>query len=333
MHKATGFMERVGTWLEDTWWRQGDPPRILTWFTPAYAACRDFNQEMRVRKAVAPPMPLISVGNITAGGSGKTPFVLWLATELQGKGFKPVILCRGDGGTLKKPRVLQPDDNVAVTGDEARLLLDSCSCPVIAGRDRVQGAMLARGLGNLLILDDGFQYRQLKRECDIVLIPAEGIGNGEQLPAGPLREPVSSLRRAHIIVRTGDQRAAPLHMGTEWGWHARTAKLHQIKGPKRPPPDHVLAVSAIARPWRFTDSLQKSGVQIADRLCFPDHHLFTSGEIIPWLKCGLPVVVTAKDAVKLTSLWPEDQPLWVLEQQFEGDKGLLDAILTPILSH
>jgi len=325
-------MGRIEAWFEGIWWRQNPPPSILTWMSPAYAICRDFNQRMRIRKAVMPPMPLISVGNITAGGSGKTPFVIWLTAELQARGFRPVILCRGDGGKLQKPRILQLTDKVAIIGDEARLLLDSCDCPVIAGRDRVQGARLARGRGNILILDDGFQYRQLKRQCDVVLVPAEGIGNGCQIPAGPLREPAGSLGRAHVIVRTGKQTAIPLNMGEEWRWYAHAVNLHQVRGPEQKAPDHVLAVSAIARSWRFIRSLQKSGVHIVDHVQFPDHHAFSSRDIDSCLKRGLTITVTAKDAVKLTPVWPEDEPLWVLEQQYAGDEGLLDAILTPILS-
>jgi len=94
----------------------------------------------------------------------------------------------------------------------------------------------------------------------------------------------------------------------------------------------ILAVSAIARPWRFEQSLQKSGVHVVDHLKFPDHHAFSSRDIDSCLKRGLPITVTAKDAVKLTPVWPEDEPLWVLKQQYAGDEGLLDAILTPILS-
>jgi len=325
-------MGRVEAWFEGIWWRQDPPPSILAWLSPAYAMCRDFNQRMRIRKAVIPATPLISVGNITVGGSGKTPFVIWLAAELQARGFRPVILCRGDGGKLRKPRILQVADKVTIIGDEARLLLDSCTCPVIAGRDRVQGARLARGLGNILILDDGFQYRQLKRQCDVVLVPAEGVGNGLQLPAGPLREPVGSLGRAHVIVRTGKQTAIPLNMGTEWRWYAHAVNLHQVRGPEQKTPDCILAVSAIARSWRFIHSLQKSGVHVVDHVRFPDHHVFSSREIDSCLKRGLPITVTAKDAVKLTPVWPEDEPLWVLEQQYDGDQDLLDAILTPILS-
>jgi len=323
---------KAEAWLEDIWWRPVPPPLFLGWMGPVYGIFRAASQQARICRASTPPLPLISVGNITVGGSGKTPFVIWLAQALQSRGFRPVLLCRGDGGSLKKPRILQAEDEVLITGDEARLLMESCHCPVIAGKDRVQGAGLAAELGDILILDDGFQYRQLKRQCDVVLVPAEGIGNGCQLPAGPLREQVASLARANVIVRTGEQAATPLTQGKEWQWGARKAEPRQLLGTKQGTPSRLLAVSAIARSWRFLDSLQKNGVQVEGHIRFPDHHLFSDHDIRYCLKRGLPIIVTSKDAVKLLPLWPADQPLWVLEQIFAGDEGLLDAILLPILS-
>ncbi len=328
----TKMAGKVEAWFESLWWSKKSPPLALIWLSRLYALMRNRDQHRRLERAMPSPLPMISVGNITVGGSGKTPFVIWLAVQLQAKGFKPVILCRGDGSKLEQARILSEQDQVTLVGDEARLLFDSCSCPVVAGKDRMAGAMLARELGDILILDDGFQYRQLKRLSDIVLIPAEGAGNGWQLPAGPLREPLEALGRAHVIVRTGEEIPVSLNLGKEWRWYSCASALKQVKGPKQVKPGRALAISSIARPQRFIDSLKKEGVKAEHYFRFPDHHRYAVGDIKPCLDSKLPSITTTKDAVKLMPLWPKERPLWVLEQQGQGDKGLLDAILAPILS-
>ncbi|MFQ5355220.1 MAG: tetraacyldisaccharide 4'-kinase [Mariprofundaceae bacterium] len=328
----TKIAGKVEAWCESLWWSQRSPPLALIWLSRLYTLLRNRDQLRRIERAVSPPLPMISVGNITVGGSGKTPFVIWLAVRLQSKGFKPVILCRGDGGKLEQARVLSEQDQATLVGDEARLLFESCSCPVIAGKDRIAGAMLARKLGDILILDDGFQYRQLKRLSDIVLIPTEGIGNGWQLPAGPLREPLEALNRAHVVVRTGSEQPASLHLAKEWRCFPCLSILKQLKGPKQAKPEHALAISSIARPQRFIDSLKREGIEVKHYFRFPDHHRYAARDIKPCLDSNLPLITTTKDAVKLVPLWPKERPLWVLEQQGQDDKGLLDAILAPILS-
>jgi tetraacyldisaccharide 4'-kinase len=323
---------RLEAWFESLWWHHDRPPFILAWLSRLYAVLRNRDQRRRLGKASDPPLPMISVGNITVGGSSKTPFVIWLANRLQHRGLSPVVLCRGDGGKLKQPRIVRDYDQADIIGDEARLLFESCSCPVIVARDRVKGAKLAEGLGDILILDDGFQYRQLRRQCDVVLIPAEGIGNGWQLPAGPLREPISALGRAHIIIRTGGQEITPLGPDKEWHWYPCDTKLRQVRGVEQETPSRAVAISSIARPERFLDALNTAGIEVVRHFRFPDHHRYSAGDLQPCLRGSLPVIATSKDGVKLIPLWPDEPPLWILEQQGRGDRGLLDAILAPILS-
>jgi len=176
------------------------------------------------------------------------------------------------------------------------------------------------------------QYRQLQRDCDIVLVPATGVGNGHEIPAGPLREPLSALARVDIIVRTGDGPADPLGYGREWPWRTVSRGLEQISGPPSPTPARVLAMSAIARAGRFVRSLEEEGCEVTGHLRFPDHYAYSAADVHKALASGLDVAVTAKDAVKLRSLWPENRPLWLLRQEGEDTPGLLDAILTPILA-
>ncbi len=321
-------MSSLHQWIEDIWWQGNVPPVWLRMFEPVYAAINRRNLDRRAGRSIRPKLPLISAGNITAGGSGKTPFVIWLAGQLKDAAYAPVILCRGDGGTLSAPRQIEPDDDPALVGDEALLLTQQCGCPVIAGQDRVQASEMAAALGNILILDDGFQYRQLQRACDIVLVPAEGVGNGHQIPAGPLREPVSELARADIIIRTGPAHAVPLTTSREWQWQAEPGSLHDVMCTGAGLPEKVFAATGIARSQRFFADLESIGLDIAATRTFADHHRFTASDVEELTAPGHQVAVTGKDAVKLTALWPAGIPLWVLPQHGHGEAGLFDAVLT-----
>ncbi len=312
--------------IERIWWQAAEPPRLLRLAEPLYAAISRRHLARRARRATQPPLPLISVGNITVGGSGKTPFVIWLAEALQRAGHAPVILCRGDGGSGARTRRVMPGDDPAQCGDEAVLLAGS-DFPVIAGRDRVAGARVAGELGDVIILDDGFQYRQLERACDIVLVPADGVGNGRLIPAGPLREPLSALDRADIIVRSGAGDGRPLTKRKEWRWRAGAGALRDAMQLETTAPAQVLAATGIARPRRFVEDLGRAGVRITSECFFPDHHRFSATDVRRLLEHRMPVAVTAKDAVKLTRLWPRDVPLWVLPQHGRGENGLAEAIL------
>ncbi len=323
--------------IEAMWWSNKTPPASLRLLSRAYTAINRANLESRFNKRVRPALPMISIGNISVGGSGKTPFVIWLVEVLSGKGFRPVVLCRGDGGKLRSPRLLDSSTSAELCGDEAKLLADACDCPVIAGRDRVAASALAEGYGDILILDDGFQYRQLERILDVVLIPTTGLGNGFQIPAGPLRENIQALERADFIVRTGNESTfSPLTEKRNWHWHSEPSGLKQICGTAAEAPKQCFAATAIARPERFFNDLRGLGMTLEKTFSFPDHHRFSRQEVASLLHQGLPVIVTGKDAVKLKPLWEAlgaSQPLWVLEQKANPEQGLPDALLEHILSH
>ena len=319
-------------WFETLWWRESTPPAWLVAISRLYALMRDRDQAQRLSHVHSVNVPVISIGNITVGGSGKTPFVIWLTGKLIERGWKPVVLCRGDGGKIRHARVLSVKADAESAGDEAMLLLKSCACPVVAGQDRVAGAKIAANLGNLIVLDDGMQYRQLKRDCEVTLVPAVGIGNAHELPAGPLREPIAALERSDVVVRTGEGASEPLINAKEWHWQTVPKGLEQIAGPKAAQPNELLAMSAIARPQRFIKSLTDMGFKVPEHLRFPDHHVYTLADIRKAINTGLDVAVTSKDAVKLRPIWPKEEPLWLLRQEGQEPKGLIDAILVPILT-
>ena len=313
--------------IEKMWWGKKQPPVSLKMMSYLYRLINQLNLTARKRRCVAPPIPMISVGNLTAGGSGKTPFVIWLSGLLKQDGYRPVLICRGDGGKSREPHLVNDGSDPLIVGDEAVLLYQSSGCPVIAGRDRVRAAYMAAEYGDLIILDDGFQYRQLDRACDLVLIPAEGIGNGHLIPAGPLREPIEALERADMVIRTGEcDTIEPLSSGREWRWWSHEFQLTQITGPKSEIPTHAVASTAIARPERFLRSLDKLNIRIEEKHLFPDHHPFTQSDIAQISNSDLPVIVTAKDAVKLKRIWPANRQLWVLEQSSVAEPGLFEAI-------
>jgi len=332
MRAGMGIVSRI----EALWWKKEQPPLLLRGLSVIYAAISACNLNRRHKRAIEPSLPMISVGNITVGGSGKTPFVIWLCGELQQRGYQPVVLCRGDGGTLKKPRHLRHGDQASLVGDEALLLARRCNAPVIAGRDRIESCRMAAKLGDVIILDDGFQYRQLKRHCDIVLIPCEGVGNGCQIPAGPLREPLNQLQRADLIVRSGNGDAVPPEYEQkpekEWLWQSKATNLVQIAGPKNPSPIHCTLTAAIARPERFIQSVESS-ITLENTIIYSDHHRYTSADVNHIIASGLPVLCTEKDAVKLLPLWPDQHQLWVLPIAGEGEQGLPEAIIKTMLSH
>lgn len=332
-------MSKIHLKIENMWWSNEKPPLLFRTASQLYRVMNHFNLKGRKRRSVSPPVPMISVGNLTAGGSGKTPFVIWLAALLKKVGFKPVIISRGDGGKSGPPQLLNNQSDPLTVGDEAVLLNRKCDCPVIAGRDRIRASRMAAEYGDIIILDDGFQYQQLERRCDIVLIPAEGVGNGHLIPAGPLREPVEALNRADLIVRTGQSdepksdepksdEVKPLSIGKEWRWWSCENQLTQLTGDRAETPRKAIALTAIARPQRFIQSLKKLDIEIIEAFLFPDHHPFSETDISLATDRNLPVVVTAKDAVKLQNIWPDDQELWVLEQSADAESGLFEAIKT-----
>jgi len=320
-------MCRLHQKIEQMWWSGDRPSLLLRTASRFYRLINNHNLNSRKNRSIYPSLPMISVGNITVGGSGKTPFVIWLATLLKNEGFRPVILCRGDGGKGGSPELLRENSAPQKVGDEAVLLYRESGCPVISGQDRVLAAKIAQDYGDLILLDDGFQYLQLKRACDIVLIPAEGVGNGHLIPAGPLRESTEALKRADLIVRTGQaEKSEPFSQGKEWRWWSDESQLDQIAGHHHQKPSRAVSFTAIARPGRFLQSLEKLGVDIVESYTFPDHHLFSTEDIQKSIRHDEAVIITAKDAVKLQNIWPSDRPLWVLTQKPMAETGLFEAI-------
>jgi subfamily B ATP-binding cassette protein MsbA len=272
------------------------------------------------------PVPVIVVGNITVGGTGKTPFVIWLAEWLRGRGFEPGIVSRGYRGRRERD-VLSVDANTdpIMAGDEAPLLAARTGCPVVVAGDRIGAVqqLLQDNACDVVISDDGLQHYALVRDIEIVVVDAERrFGNGRCLPAGPLREPIARLEEVDFVVANGAP-AAP----NEWSMAITPRAFVKLRSGERLTPDafvagqtiRVHAVAGIGNPQRFFDTLDSLGIDV-DARPLPDHHVFVTADVA--FADGLPVVVTEKDAVKIRTLGESDVPahVWYLE---------IDASLSP----
>jgi len=277
------------------------------------------------------PVPVISVGNLAVGGTGKTPAVIALARALGASGKRVGILTRGYKGTVTSGALLVSDGrevlaDAATAGDEAVLLARTLpGVPVAVGPRRARaGRLLLDGPGaDVLLLDDGFQHRALVRDADVVLVDGNApFGNGRLLPRGPLRESPCALARADaVLVRAAAGEAPPLeavrcytaaHVGAA---HTRVTGI--VDADFRPVPAltdvPVLAAAGIARPERFRVTLEETGARVVDFVPYPDHMAYTAADARTLCdRAGAAgaeaVAVTAKDAVKLGALWPADGP-------------------------
>jgi tetraacyldisaccharide 4'-kinase len=244
-------------------------------------------------------MPVIVVGNITVGGTGKTPLVAWLAGYLREQGFRPGIIARGYGGRAKSwPQQVRPDSDPAVVGDEAVLLASLTGCPIAVGPRRVATAeaLIKYNDVDLVISDDGLQHYALQRDIEIIVIDGvRRFGVGFMLPAGPLREPVGRLKEADLLVVNGIGGAG------EHPMKLKSGAAHNLRdeGVTRPVSDfrdsRVHAVAGIGNPERFFQMLRQV-IRRVEEHPFPDHHRYRANDLR--FDDDAPVLMTAKDAVK-----------------------------------
>jgi tetraacyldisaccharide 4'-kinase len=274
------------------------------------------------RPVVQSPVPVIVVGNVSVGGTGKTPFVIWLAEQLKQRGRRVGIVTRGYRGKgTRWPRAVAPDSDPEEVGDEPVLLARRTGCPVAAGPDRVAcvEALLEHGRVDVVLSDDGLQHYRLGRSFEIAVVDgARGMGNGLCLPAGPLREPVSRLQEVDAIVVNGG----------EWGhagvfraeavvtkvYHLKDGALRTLESFKAEP---VHAVAGIGNPQRFFDLLRDADLEVEE------HPLADHAEIGPeQLSFDEPgaVLITEKDAVKCEHLKPDGVWCVVVDFKFDADK-------------
>ena len=301
-------------------------------------------------------VPVIVIGNISAGGTGKTPLTLALAQQLIRRGRHPLIVSRGHGGSAQQPQRVTPDSDVRQVGDEPLLMARRNLCPVWIGKDRAtsaQAALQANPQCDVVLCDDGLQHYRLRRDVEIAVIDgARGFGNGFMLPAGPLREPVSRLQTVDAVV-VNVQARFPLTEGevaneslrefifddgdASTGQYAMRLSgdiFHNLLDPGKTATAAELrklrchAVAGIGHPQRYFRHLAALGLNIVEH-AFPDHHPYRAADL-SFADCDA-LLLTEKDAVKCSAF--ADERYWVLRVEARIDPALTDHILRKIAHH
>lgn len=319
--------QRLQQALPDAWYR-GAPWLCLLWplewtfraasFTRRYAFRRGLRRSYRA------PVPVVVIGNITLGGTGKTEVVIALVQALRERGIVAGVVSRGHGAAgSPAPRWVGAHSTARECGDEPLLIQRRGGCPCVVAGNRAAAvqALLRRARVDIVLSDDGLQHYSLGRDLEVVLYDAQAaFGNGHCLPAGPLREPLSRLAQADFVLSRGgagddaDVRYLPealIHLQRD----ERVEVSPQAIGRE------VYAVAGLGRPALFIDMLERAGFAVTPRL-FPDHHRFRAADF-----AGLrdrPVIMTQKDAVKCTALVGDNA--WFLRVSAQLPARLVDAV-------
>lgn len=277
------------------WNQQSLPAKILSPISLVYASAVANRVKQKGYKS---KLPVICVGNLVAGGAGKTPTALYITHLLQSKGLKPHFLASGYSASLKiATKVI--DEDASKYGDEAVLL--SKTAPAWIGRDRAQTAQMAEAeKADALVLDDGFQNPSLEKTFSVIVVDGEyGFGNGRVIPAGPLRElPQEAAKRADAVIIIGEQ-TAKIGKFTLPTFSANV----EISFPDFIRDENIVAFCGLARPEKFFNSLKKEGLKVIEEISFPDHHPYSESDLKAVLsiasQSAAVVVTTEKDYVKI----------------------------------
>lgn len=290
-------------WVERRWYSDRGAPTWLLPLSALYAYLTRARRQRLQARAVRLPVPVIVVGNISVGGTGKTPLAIWLVEHLREWGWQPGVISRGYGGRAPSyPWRVTARSRPSECGDEPLLIAQRTGVPVVVGPDRVAAAraLIAGGSVDVIVSDDGLQHYRLARNLEICVIDgARGLGNGHVLPAGPLREAPSRLNEVPLVVVNGRVDFPLAHEGridlqlratdAEPLQNGAPLRLDRLRGQR------VHALAGIGHPQRFFDMLRGRGIDVIAHP-FPDHHAFV-GQDIHFLD-SLPVLMTEKDAIK-----------------------------------
>ena len=341
--------DALSRWLEGIWYRGKPGVALLAPFAGVFAIVTALRRAAfrrglcRVHRA---RVPVVIIGNLSVGGTGKSPLVATLALALQQRGLRVGILLRGYGSAARAPTRVTADTTAQSVGDEALMLAAASGAPVMVSPDRAAGAQALENIGvELILCDDGLQHYALARDLEIVVIDASrGLGNGRLLPAGPLREGRTRLATVDWVVVNGNAAASDI---AEWRGRTGTLSMALVPEALRSVSDArgwrslesfrgglVHAVAAIGHPARFFAMLRAAGLELIEHP-FADHHAFVATDLL--FGDDLPVLMTAKDAVKCRPF--ADARCWEVPVAVrlapDGGAALIDALtsfVTPSLA-
>ncbi len=328
--KSAGSSFLVAAWYSNTMWVKALTP--LSYLYQVLASVR--RNWLTKRPVWKSPVPLIVVGNIAVGGTGKSPLVIGIVQYLKELGLRPGVVSRGYGGKSNHyPKEVTSTTSASIVGDEPLMIYKRTGVPVVVGPDRVSATrqLLAHHDCDLVVSDDGLQHYALGRDVEIAVIDgARGLGNGLCLPAGPLREPASRLAEVDLVVINGEDSVLRLAGATNsLTMQLKPIRLVNMLSGKGQPVDllegkTVHAVAGISHPERFFKTLGSLGIVVIPHE-FPDHHTFTIDDVS--FDDNMPVLMTEKDAVKIERLGFSEDLYWYLEVEACFDKEKIDTLL------
>jgi tetraacyldisaccharide 4'-kinase len=328
--------------LRHAWQRRGLLALLFLpflWLHIVWRGLRAVGWRLGIASPVRLPVPVVVVGNLSVGGTGKTPLVIEIVQALRARGWSPGVVSRGYGGRSDQPTLVDPGSDPAQCGDEPILIRCLTGAPVVVGRDRVAAARLLLSIHkscNLIIADDGLQHRRLGRDLEIAILNPAGIGNGLLLPAGPLRDPPERLRKVDAVVLHGH--VPPVRIYSPfYRMHTSVQETVSMNAPvrrmalvdlareQRERKLRLLAMCAIGAPERFFSMLRTEGLA-CDEVALPDHDRIQASMLPPGRYDR--VLLTEKDAVKChkDSRLGHDDRIWVVPLHCQLDGGLIDFI-------
>ncbi|KFZ35979.1 tetraacyldisaccharide 4'-kinase [Shewanella mangrovi] len=298
------FVNRI--WYQNHWLKWLLWP--LSWLFALISGARRLLFRFGLKPIEHLPVPVLLVGNITVGGSGKTPMVIYLIELLRQHGYRPGVISRGYGSQQQHPRLVTAASTASDVGDEPAMIVSRTQVPMAVGQDRIATAklLLAEHDVDIIISDDGLQHYRLARDIELLVVDAKRqLGNGMLLPAGPLREGRWRLNTVDFVVENGAQQDA----AQRFAMQLKAGELQPLTTTAAIPPQSVKAVAGIGNPQRFFDTLTQLGYDVAETQAFADHHPYVAADFVR-SDTQLPLVMTEKDAIKCRNLRIENS--WYL---------------------
>lgn len=324
--------QKISRWLQDSWYKE---MYISSFFMPISMIYDDvirfraFLYRIGVKKKTKLAVPVVIVGNITVGGTGKTPLILWMANLLKQQGYKPGIVSRGYGGNAEIwPQWVDEKSDPALVGDEPVLMAKHADCPIVVGPERVKSAqmLLDKTACDIILSDDGLQHYALARDIEIIVVDGQRrFGNGYVLPCGPLRESTERLHTVDLVIVNGEaEEENEFSMAMEGDIAINlVTKEQKLLADFKWIPSHALA--GIGNPKRFFDLLENKGIKI-EQHAFLDHYKFTADDIS--FNDDKPVLMTEKDAVKCYEFATNKH--WFVPVKAKPQQQFIDKLLTLI---